>query len=870
MIIPPLHAFGKLRRDDLGTVIDWHPLIDHMIDVAACFASLCSCRSIRRSLERAAKRNLDDCDIARLSVLVFLHDIGKANSGFQAKRWKNEQDIPKAWPKHAGHGLEALKLFYETQAWQPIEPLIEQIGTWGDAGNSLLIASISHHGRPLKDHPGDWNKLIWKQVPGSYDPAIVLRDIGECIANNYPQAFESSSNSLPNSPAFGHLFAGLVQLADWLGSDTDFFPYSQEKENRSITAKEKALNAISAIGLNTENWRNQLNKRDPSFADTFGIAAPRPIQTAMSNQELGSLVILESETGSGKTEAALWRFVHLFRTGAVDSLYFALPTRVAASQVYHRVQTAIKNLWAEHSPLTIRALPGYVNADGGDARQLPNFEVLWSDHPDDAKAQQRWAAENSKRFLAAPIAVGTIDQALLGALQVRHAHLRHAMLARSLLVVDEVHASDAYMTVLLEQLLKAHLNAGGQALLLSATLGSSARNRYLTLASNAKKSQVEIMSFEAACAVPYPVISDHKQTYSVEATGHTKKITWAMHGVINAPDGIARMAIDAAKLGAKVLVIRNTVPAAIATLVAIENSIPDQSWLFSANGVPTLHHSRFSRQDRPILDKAIEAQLGKNRPAGPRIVVGTQTLEQSLDIDADVLITDLCPMDVLLQRIGRLHRHARPAQERPEAFRSAQAWILTPAGHDLTPLISKSQHGLGMFHNGGGIYGDLRVLEATQELLIKHPAIFIPDDNRYLVEAATHPDKLNAIQEKKGKDWQILGQKVEGETGARRTIGHLQALDIEQVFGEQEFPSDAQIATRLGAQDRILYFDLEHPGPFGEPIKELPIRYHLLPKDLLLDAVSSDINQTETSLTFRLGEAQFRYTRFGLERLKDN
>lgn len=214
----------------------------------------------------------------------------------------------------------------------------------------------------------------------------------------------------------------------------------------------------------------------------------------MSNQELGSLVILESETGSGKTEAALWRFVHLFRTGAIDSLYFALPTRVAASQVYHRVQTAIKNLWAEHSPLTIRALPGYVNADGGDARQLPNFEVLWSDHPDDAKAQQRWAAENSKRFLAAPIAVGTIDQALLGALQVRHAHLRHAMLARSLLVVDEVHASDAYMTVLLEQLLKAHLNAGGQALLLSATLGSSARNRYLTLASNAKKSQVEIIA----------------------------------------------------------------------------------------------------------------------------------------------------------------------------------------------------------------------------------------------------------------------------------------------------------------------------------------------------------------------------------------
>lgn len=99
-MIIPYGAFGKLERDHLGTVIGWHSLLDHMIDVAACFECLSDCHSIRRAMEKAAGRKLDERDIARLSVLVFLHDIGKANSGFQAKRWKNSQDIPKGWPLH--------------------------------------------------------------------------------------------------------------------------------------------------------------------------------------------------------------------------------------------------------------------------------------------------------------------------------------------------------------------------------------------------------------------------------------------------------------------------------------------------------------------------------------------------------------------------------------------------------------------------------------------------------------------------------------------------------------------------------------------------------------------------------------------------
>ena len=862
-----LTAFGKLDRDERGESVRIHPLIDHMIDVAACFIALCRCRGIARALQAAAEREITDQDLSRLSVLVFLHDIGKANSGFQAKRWKSERDIPTDWPVHihAGHGSEVFSLFDEPSAKDSILPLVEQIYAWGDASDSLLIASISHHGRPIKEMPVR-GALVWRSVPGKYSPAAVLTEIAARAPDLFPEAYKPGGEDLPAAASFGHFFAGLVQLADWLGSDTRFFPFSGPGEDRASTAPAMATKAIGAVGLDTENWRDTLIARPQTFAGIFDVPSARPIQAAMNDDALGPLVILESETGSGKTEAALWRYIHLFRAGLVDGLYFALPTRVAASQIYQRVTDTLQRVWTEGAPLAVRALPGYVAADGQTAIPLPDFKVQWADNPDDQKAPNRWAAESAKRYLAAPVAVGTIDQALLGALQVRHAHLRYATLARSLLVVDEVHASDAYMTVLLARLLKTHLSNGGHALLLSATLGSSARNRYLALTPRTGQEPPSTLSFEAACSTPYPAISDHRVTRRTAPSGHSKNVSWATHDFIDSPDQIAHAAISAARHGAKVLIIRNTVPAAVATLAALELSAPSPGWLFSLDGIPTLHHSRFSRQDRPALDAAIEAQLGKTRPAGPLIVVGTQTLEQSLDIDADLLITDLCPMDVLLQRIGRLHRHARASDERPELYRTAQAWVLTPTAHDLTPMLTRSQHGLGRFHNGGGIYDDLRILEATRALIAERPQVSIPDDNRYLVEAATHPERLRALEAQHGESWQKVGQQIEGDTSAERAVGHLHALDVDQTFGETAFPTDVRLATRLGAQDRIVHFKLDK-SPFGLPFGELPIRHHLLPKDLSPDAEPTDIAISENRITFRLGIAQFCYSRLGLERL---
>ncbi|WP_439849174.1 hypothetical protein [Thioalkalicoccus limnaeus] len=280
-----------------------------------------------------------------------------------------------------------------------------------------------------------------------------------------------------------------------------------------------------------------------------------------------------------------------------------------------------------------------------------------------------------------------------------------------------------------------------------------------------------------------------------------------------------------------------------------------------------MHHSRFSRQDRPLLDAAIQAQLGKDRPPGPRIVVGTQTLEQSLDLDADLLITDLCPMDVLLQRIGRLHRHPRPQGQRPEAYRSPQAWILTPPDHDLSPLLQTARHGLGPFRDGDGIYPDLRTVEATRRLILERPSIRIPEDNRALVEGATHPDRLQDM-ESLGEGWKQLGQKIEGQTGAKRTIAHLHGLEIDKAFDAQQgFPTDLDIATRLGIRDRLLTFDPAPAGPFGQPLEQLPVRHFLVPKAIDPDAQPTAVDVQNDVVLFRLESALFRYSRLGLEKI---
>lgn len=889
-------AWGKLERSTDGST-HTHTLLDHMIDVASVLVALLSLPGIDRTLEHAATRPLTPVDRARLGVLAFLHDIGKANAGFQVRYWRERAERPAAWTvAECGHGPQGWALFGQSlhgatrvTAGLPLEAM----ENWGEAVRPLLYASISHHGRPVGDEA---TFSVWQPVRDGaqclYDPADTVAAMGARVQTLYPQAFVEDAPDLPDAPAFAHLFAGLVQLADWLGSDTrpGFFPYSRPGEDRAATAPQRAQHALGAIGLDVGDVAVRLAATACDFVQAFGVPSPRPMQAAMADDSLGPVVVVEAETGSGKTEAALWRFLHLWRAGQVDALYFALPTRVAASQLYERVRSFVCNVWPSDPPVVVRALPGYTAADGATPERLPDFEVLWSDKDDgtpdqDAgKAERRWAAESPKRYLAATIAVGTVDQALLGALQIKHAHLRQTMLARSLLVVDEVHASDAYMTRLLEHLLKAHVACGGQALLLSATLGASARTRYLSIGGRRPDA---VPQLPQAQALPYPAIGHRAANgpvlLPVEGNPRHKTVHWETWDQIDAPEAIAARAVEAAAAGARVLVVRNTVPAAIATLQALEALAAAQGLdcLFRVGengGASTLHHSRFSRQDRPLLDAAVQAQIGKQRsPRGGLVVIGTQTLEQSLDIDADLLITDLCPMDVLLQRLGRLHRHERPSREapndhRPAGFEQPRAWVLTPPGHDLAPLLQR--HGLGAIRiHGqpmGGVYPDLRVLEATRRLIAAQPTRSIPADNRLLVEQATHPDALNAIAQELGETWVRFGVEYEGALAATKTVANLHALPFDKPFDDVQFPEDeGRIGSRLGAADRTVLFNPPLQGPFGQAVTQLAIRHHQLPRGLAPDAQALQVLALPdfAGFTFELGAAQYRYTRLGVERL---
>ena len=871
------HFWGKSDRENPQRI---HLLEHHMADVGACFEALLEQPTIRRRLAQSAGLSkLDNVTVSRLAALAALHDIGKANVGFQARIWQPE-DLPrgeKRRPRRSGHVADLTPVLNwddpETAAW-----FFEALGwedflTWdaedGRTVCALFVAALSHHGAPLNLHdtrqpnPGIWHPC------GNLNPQQQVTHVGRLVRQWFPAAWSCGAPPLPTAYTFQHMFTGLCMLADWIGSDESFFPFRPEPdEDYMQTARTNSRRAVSNIGLNLEDQRNSFSSHPafPGFGQLFNLPAAREnaIQQAATSVSPGErLVIVESETGSGKTEAVLLRFARLYEKGLVDGLYFALPTRAAASQIHRRVTAFIRNLLpTDTSPEPVLAVPGYVRAGDATGGHLPDYEVWWDDHPDVQTRKRRWAAEGAKRYLAAQVAVGTVDQAMMAVLQVRHAHMRAACLARNLLVVDEVHASDTYMSTILEYLLRAHAEAGGYAMLLSATLGSVARCRWL--------GQDNLPPLrEVIDNTPYPAVSTPKGITAVGENGYAKTVAITARPMMSDFSDTARRALQAARAGAKVLVVRNTVGYAVQTHQALEELAgeEDAGLLFSVNGITTLHHGRFGVGDRRLLDDRVEALIGKSRQPGGRIVVGTQTLEQSLDIDADLLITDLCPVDVLLQRIGRLHRHLR--DDRPTDYETPICVVLTP-GADLSPLLTSGQNANGLGPRGH-VYGSLQVLEATRRLMHEYPQWHIPAMNRELVERATHPDALESITEELGEAWRAHANSTEGghisdRQTARSNVVRLDKSLFEDnrdvVFGSAE----ERIRTRLGDNRIDVAFDPVPVSPFdpSRSIDQLAVSAVWLKGQEVPETVKT--KASEGGFDFSVGERKFRYDRKGLRR----
>lgn len=838
-------------------------LIDHSIDVAAVASALLRLSTIRHRLAALAGRPLTDVDVARLCFFVGLHDAGKVNHGFQA-RLRNEKPcaghIGPLWailgcthPIVANHKIRGgVRSALSAARWRSwIKGRDAEIELWG--------VILAHHGSLPPIDTVRPEPRLWYPLNG-FDPIATLADLAEIVAEMFPDSFVDDHEPLPSQTRFQHAFAGFVTLADWLGSDEKVFGSPDDGvpsgEERIQWAREKALQLVSRRWIDPHRARTAAAQCDLDFGVLFKKhPTPRPAQAALLDLSLprsGQVTVLEAETGSGKTEAALIHFLRLFQASEVDGLYFALPTRAAAVQIHRRIKNIVSDWLGEAAPPVGLAVPGYLTVDDIEGQPLPDsHRVLWQDEdvPDRA-----WAVENAKRYLSGTVMIGTTDQLLMGGLRVRHAPLRSGPMLRLLLCIDEVHASDAYMAELLRNVLEQHTKAGGHALLMSATLGSLARMRLLGGRVEAHRAP----DLSTAAALSYPSLQrTGEELRKLPQHGQDplgKRVTVELLDPESDHASLMARLKEAADLGAAVLFIRNRVDDARKTFLRLEEvGAP----LLRCQGVKAPHHSRFAPEDRRLLDEALEQAFHKRDGF---VAVTTQTAEQSLDIDADWLVTDIAPGDVLLQRIGRLHRHQRL---RPKGFGTPHVTVLAPTAEQLAGTLDRH----GGIARGGTILGIGKVYEniigvlATRAWLRKHGEVRVPADNRAVVEAATHRDGLYELARDLGGTWPAHLLDVQGKTAANAGAAKGVAVDWEEPLIDNQPIPDSRAETRLGLKDRRVDFEALLLGPFGKTVRMLNVPGWMVQEE---DTDVTEVTAGDGYIRFRLGSKVFHYDRLGL------
>jgi len=392
---------------------------------------------------------------------------------------------------------------------------------------------------------------------------------------------------------------------------------------------------------------------------------------------------------------------------------------------------------------------------------------------------------------------------------------------------------------------------------MSATLGSHARVRYL-------RDRVEPhheIDARTAATLPFPSVQrSGTRLTGLPSGGRLRRKTVAVE-LLNAETSDDTLAADlksAAENGAVVLFIRNRVADAVAATRRLEEI---NAPLLRCQGVTAPHHSRFAPGDRRLLDAALEQAFSQRDGI---IAVTTQTAEQSLDIDADWLVTDIAPGDVLLQRVGRLHRHDRPT--RPTGFESARVTVLAPTrrqiGGTLSPQgIVRRRTILGL----GRVYENIIGVLATCKWLEERREIHIPEDNRALVEAATNRAVLNDLASMLGNRWKLHLEDFECATMANSQAARAVCVDWDTPLAENQPVRDLddRAVTRLGLQDRTADLPDAMIGPFGRPVRTVRIPGWMMPDEPLEERVRNAEAQNG-EIRFCLGSRTFRYDRFGL------
>ena len=818
---PYQRYWGKTDRLQADTTT-FHLLCFHCLDVAACGRALLD--SGRFSLEPLAVALEWDLGTLEDVFLLFLtlHDAGKFARAFQGLAENlSSQLVPKDpsklyWQRHDTLGLLALIELHFTN----------RLGLTGssDWWKTLFRIVAGHHGRPPREqHLGQPLRVDDYFSPDDLaavgDFAVALADL--LITKPWPVPEKRHVAILRR---YSFQLAGLCVLADWIGSDSEVFPFRAHPMPLAEYWKEvlpKAIAAVSASGLEAPPIRPWSN---PS-ALLPAIMTLTPLQQYAASVTLWDgpqMFLLEDVTGAGKTEAALLLSHRLLAAGRSSGVYFALPTMATANQMYARVGEVYRRFFTDDAqPSLVLAHSARLLIDSFRDSILPTklhdpSESYEKKEPTGRAQCATWLADSRKKSMLADIGVGTIDQALQAVLPERHQSLRLLGLCGKVLVVDEVHACDTYTGTLLLKLLEAHAQAGGSAILLSATVPGALRTAMVS-------------AFRAGSATPfaetlqpdarYPLATHVIQGEPTRIHACTTRPEVARSirvNFINSEEHAIERIVELASLGRCICWVRNTVHDARHGYNLLRERL-DASKI-------RLFHSRFAMGDRLERECTVVETFGERSGAIQRrgqVLVATQVVEQSLDLDFDEMVTDLAPIDLVIQRAGRLRRHLRENSGKriltgPDGRGEPTLHILAPVFVDSPPNDWYSSD----FPKAAKVYEDTGGLWRTMGALLKSGTIIspgAPDDGggvRRLVEAVYGDEALPLPD-----GLQTAERKVSGKALGNRSQAGFNTLKFAPGYCEEagEWEHTGQTPTRLGDETDTVYLAREGPDRSLEP-----------------------------------------------------
>ena len=779
-----LEFWGK-ARPSIPDGLSWHPIAYHCLDVAAVADTLLAI-SPRRLAVIAGLLQISPAHAKQIILcLIALHDIGKFTACFQSK---SEETWPTAvlgpYLAQAGgcHDEDGYAMGGFLEFRKLLSPAFSD---WERSEVFTLWAAITgHHGQPATGNGPDA-----EIIPGFRTvERLAAREFAEDIAALFGPYSPIPEPNLKKLAIASWAIAGLTVISDWIGSNRSYFPYQAPSDDLPTYLSKAQLKASSAVAqsgilpmaASGEDWPRLL----PDF---LGLSPLQQMAIDIVLPPGPLLAIVEDVTGSGKTEAALLLVARLLAAGRADGLFFALPTMATANAMYERLGKSYRLMFADgETPSLVlahgrRALNvGFTSSilDGAEGSDEKNAEVRGDLSSATCAA---WIADDRRKAFLAQIGVGTIDQAILGVLPSRHQSLRLWGLADRVLVVDEAHAYDAYMSREIEALLEFHAALGGSAIVLSATLASAQRQALVASFTRGLKG----IPTRASATSAYPLLTLASTAGASEHPVGSREDRRRVLPVrrIAVFDEALKYIQDVAHRGAAVAWIRNSVDDAIESAQALR----------SRGCEATLLHARFAMGDRLDIEDHVRTILGPFDTTGRRrgfVLVGTQILEQSLDYDVDAMVTDLAPIDLMIQRAGRLWRHSRPRDSR--ALATPELLVLSPdpgvvADKDWYRQISP---------RAAAVYDHHGIIWRSAKTLFDAGSIATPDGVRSLVEKVYADKEFNDLPEPLRRQSNL----AVGRQSAARSFAKAQLLDLDRGYGGsvELWTRDNIIATRLG------------------------------------------------------------------------